>query len=519
MRPGLRRLVPIGLSLAFALSLNVIVSDYFIDDAYISFHYADNLVRERSLYYNQGEQGPFGYTNPLYIFLLAALRSASAGTISYEAISRSLSCLALAAILAPILWTIASRPERRWKSTLAYSGFVLLLVFLFPYLLANFYSGLETGLFTLSLFVMILSLEPRDLRTEICFLTALAITMSLRFDGIVLALPLLGIYGFDALRRSDPARLLRLGYAFLAAGLVYASQFALAGFWVSLSLHQKGSSFSAQSLWSYTTFFLLVLAPLLVLAHRRTAPSLTRLAIFYPIFVGLFYSFFMHWMFKRYVFPAAFALFAALLLSLAGSELQIRRRELAFLCLYVLIAFPAGAFEGYSWVSGYRVAMLNTRRIAEAMNAARLPARWRTIAAQDAGYLAYGTDWRLLDLLGLTTPEILTEDTAGAVRRLAPTLLVITAPNESRLEELKLGSRLGRPAAPIPVDYKFVKHLSFTNRYWWSEADYGYFIFVNGNANGKLIRGLRAISVDVKKEIGWQLYSFHLLRGLAAMGV
>jgi arabinofuranosyltransferase len=514
MRLSLHRLVPIALSLAFALLLAVIVSGYWIDDAYISFHYADNLVREGSLYYNKGEQGPFGYTNPLYIFLLAALRFASAGRISFEAISRSLGCLSLAAILTPILWTIADRPDRSWKSTLTYGGFALLFFLLFPDLLANFYSGLETGLFTLSLFVMILSVAPRDPRTEVYFLTALALAVSLRFDGIVLAMPLLGIYCLDALRQSDRRRLLRVGYAFLAAGLVYAFHLALAGFWVPLSLYQKHSSFSIQSLWSYAAFSLLVLAPLLVITYRRTAPYLTGLAIFYPLLVSLFYTFFMHWMFNRYVFPAVFALSASLLLSLFRCTLEIPRREFAFLCLYVLAAFPAGAFEGYSWVSGYRVAMLNTQRVAEAMNAADLPTPYRTVAAQDAGYLAYGTDWRLLDLLGLTTPEVLTEDVAGAVRRLAPTVLIVNAPNESRPEDLKLWSRLGRSPAPIPVDYRLVKHLPFTNRYWWPEVNYGYFIFVNGNANRKLTRGLESISVGVEKEIGWQGYGFRVARTL-----
>jgi hypothetical protein len=431
-------------------------------------------------------------------------------------IARGIACLSLAAILFTILSAVASQPGRSgWRRTLTYSGLAVFLLLFFPDLLPNVYSGLETGLFTLCLFAMILAVTARNRRQEICFGVALAVALSLRMDGAVLALPLVAAYALDALRQSNPARLLRLGYAFLAAGLVYLLQVTVAGFWIPLSLYQKSSAFSLRTVWSYESFFLLVTVPLLIITYRRTPRYLTALAVLYPLFVSLFYGFFMHWMFNRYVFPAAFALFAALLLSFFKLDLRRHRRELALLCVYALVAFPAGVLEGFTWISGNRVALLNTRRIAEAMKNAELPAQYRIVASQDAGYFAYGTGWRLLDLLGLTTPEILTEDVGGAVRRLSPTVLILNAPNGVRPQDLKLGSRLGRPDAPIPADYRFVKHLSFTNQYWWPELDYGYFIFVNRNANLRLVLGLESISVDVEKEMGWQRYGFRLLRRLA----
>ena len=238
---------------------------------------------------------------------------------------------------------------------------------------------------------MILSVKAGSPRLELCFLAALAAALSLRMDGGFLVLPLLGVYAVAALRESNPRRLFRLGYSFLAAGAVYLIQIAIAGFWLPLSLYQKKSVFSLQTVGSYEAYLLLVTAPLIALTYRRTSRYLTGLAVLYPLFVSFFYGFFMYWMFKRYVFPAAFALAAALLLSFFKLDLKWRRRELVLLGLYVLVAFPAGVLEGWSWVSGYRVAMLNTRRIAAAMNAAELPAGQRTIAAQDAGYLAYRT--------------------------------------------------------------------------------------------------------------------------------
>jgi hypothetical protein len=508
-----------AVSLAVALALNALASDFFIDDAYISFHYADNLVRDGSLYYNRGEQGPFGYTNPLYVFLLAAVRWISAGTIPYEAIARGLGVLSLTALLTAVLWAIAVRTAPHGRSaTLAACGVAVLFVLLFPELLPNFFSGLETGLFTLCLFAMVLNLKADTRRSEIGFLAALAGALSLRMDGGFLVLPLLAVYGLEALRQGDPRRLLRLGYGVLAAGAVYLVQLAVAGFWLPLSLAQKKSAFSFQTAGSYEGYALLVTAPLIVLTYRRIPRRLTGLAVLYPLFVSLFYGFFMHWMFKRYVFPAAFTLAMALLLSFLQLDLRRHRREAVLLILYAFIAFPAGLLEGYSWISGYRVAMLTTHRIAEAMNAAELPAEHRTFAAQDAGYFAYRTDWRLLDLLGLTTPEIFREDVAGAVRRLSPTVLILNAPNTRRPEELKLVSRLGRPDSPLPAGYRFVRHLPFTNKYWWPEMDYGYFIFVSPDANPELVAGLAGISIDVDREIGRQRYGLRLLRAFAAIG-
>jgi hypothetical protein len=185
-----------AVSLAVALALNALASDFFIDDAYISFHYADNLVRDGSLYYNRGEQGPFGYTNPLYVFLLAAVRWISAGTIPYEAIARGLGVLALTTLLTAVLWAIAARTAPHGRSaTLAACGVAVLFVLLFPELLPNFFSGLETGLFTLCLFAMVLNLKADTRRSEIGFLAALAGALSLRMDGGFLVLPLLAVYG------------------------------------------------------------------------------------------------------------------------------------------------------------------------------------------------------------------------------------------------------------------------------------------------------------------------------------
>ena len=90
---------PLFLCAIFLLFTNLAVSDFIQDDGYITFHYADNLANHRTLYYNAGEHGPYGYSNPGYVFILALLRIVSLKQISFEALSRIIASLSVGATL------------------------------------------------------------------------------------------------------------------------------------------------------------------------------------------------------------------------------------------------------------------------------------------------------------------------------------------------------------------------------------------------------------------------------------
>jgi hypothetical protein len=259
-----RLFVPVGISIILA---NFLVADFFQDDAYISFHYADNLVKYGTLYYNIGEQGPFGYTNPLYIALLALFRVLTFKLISFELIARMVASLALAVILIVVL-----------RETQDFPGFVGILaiiecVFLFlayPFMLPNFFCGLETALFTLSLFVLMYFLwDPNSMNVRV-FLMSLALSLGLRMDSAFTLLPVTGLYVWVIIRKREWRKLRGVVVVFVIVALIFLLQSIIAGYWLPLSFSHKNSGFSFQTLVSYVKFSVvaLFLPGLILLADK-----------------------------------------------------------------------------------------------------------------------------------------------------------------------------------------------------------------------------------------------------------
>jgi len=504
-------------SLLFIAATNLLVGDFIQDDGYITFHYAQNLTDYGSLYYNRGEQGPFGYTNPLYIFILASLRLLSLKLLSFETISRLVASLSLFTIvvivLKVIVTTVGEKYRRRAGGLIVLSLWVLLA---FPFLLPNFYSGLETALFTLTLFVLILALVLPDSVNERCVWIALAVALTIRFDSLFLLLPLLGLYAVRAIRSADQKQRRYLIYVLIFVALVFLVQLVISRSWIPLSFGHKKQDFSAATWWAYIRFMVITLSPLIVALFNRPIRRRLLLMIVYGLYVSLFYSFFFHWHFERYLFPYLFALFATLWVVFLQSWDDDHWRLAAIFLVYTLVAFLPGTIQGYSWVSGYRVAMLNPKRIADAFVNAQLEERYRLYACYDVGYIAYKTGWRVIDLSGLTTPEVTRQDVGEVIAGRNPTVLIISTGGVEP-GDVKLYSQYQSTAADLPANYRFVKRLPLINKYWWSGGQYGYTIFVNQNANERLVAGLQEISVDVDGEIGYQKYVIYFLQWLAAL--
>ncbi|HEX9595332.1 MAG TPA: hypothetical protein VF982_00500, partial [Anaerolineales bacterium] len=73
-------LLPVAIIL-LAFAARLIPGPRTIDDAYITFRYARNILAGNGLVYNPGER-VLGTTTPLFAFLLAALGAVSGGTQS-----------------------------------------------------------------------------------------------------------------------------------------------------------------------------------------------------------------------------------------------------------------------------------------------------------------------------------------------------------------------------------------------------------------------------------------------------
>ncbi len=154
-----------------------LLGHWVLDDAYISFRYAQNLVEGHGLVFNPGERVE-GYTNFLWVMLMAAVLAAGGDPL--------VAALVLGVVLAfaAILLTVALA-RRVVAAPWAWATAALLAVSSSFLLYTSRSSGMETGLFAVLVLAALLALcHQRPLLAG--FLTAL--TMLTRPDGAVLAL-------------------------------------------------------------------------------------------------------------------------------------------------------------------------------------------------------------------------------------------------------------------------------------------------------------------------------------------
>ncbi|HKB07323.1 MAG TPA: hypothetical protein VKF61_03470 [Candidatus Polarisedimenticolia bacterium] len=111
------RLWIVGVSVMTLGLLSLPHLDHTVDDAFIGFRYAENLIRGHGLVFNQGERVE-GYTNFLWVILLAPCLALS---IDPEVASKVMGFVAAAATLAAVV-RLGSRqnrfPESRWVAPL-----------------------------------------------------------------------------------------------------------------------------------------------------------------------------------------------------------------------------------------------------------------------------------------------------------------------------------------------------------------------------------------------------------------
>ena len=168
----------------------------FVDDAYITFRYAENISDGAGFVYNPGEK-VLGTTTPLYTLLLAALHKIGIGTLA-AAGGLGIAFSFMAAILVFLILRHFGRPELGMASS-------LLLCVLSPWTLAAL-SGMETTLYaSLLLLAFLLFLEKKYGAAAV----GAGLATLTRPDGIALAAVLLP---FILVRGRKPALSFLLGY-------------------------------------------------------------------------------------------------------------------------------------------------------------------------------------------------------------------------------------------------------------------------------------------------------------------
>ena len=387
-----------------------------IEDAYITFRYATQIVRGHGPVFNPDEPVE-GYSNPVWLLLLAGAEHAGA---DLEHVSRLLGSLCHVAT-----WLVLAAGALRTTNRHPACGLLAPVLYL-CYLPALFYSvsGLETPLFGLELVlaVVLLTTDRHPARTRpagaLCLLAA-ALT---RPEGIAYALCWCGLTLCD---RRDRSRAAAVGMGLIAAG------YALFLLWRIGFYHQlvpntmPAKSFLplyqrvALGLWQirdWTLHYLpltAALAAVLWFSRRHWHARIRLTVAFLGCGIGFVVCFApFDWMpFYRYLvplWPLAVLCMQDGLCALARTTPAAFRGRPALLAVVLALAWTVGLIETNradqallgQWARIDATAYGNNRRVAEWIRA-HLPPE-AVIATGDVGRFGYFSDARIVDLLGLT---------------------------------------------------------------------------------------------------------------------
>ncbi len=192
-------LVVIGVLLARQWQIAGDLAGVPLDDAYIHYRFADNLARGRGFAFNPGEPTP-GSTSPLWVFLLAAGELAGLSPILSSKILGGLAFIACAWLT----WRLARRLMGKDDSAKLFAIAAGVLVALSGRLAWTALSGMETAAFAAASLLALYQLadHPLDVPTS----ALLGLAALLRPEGYLLfALVLiLSLFPFLSLSKARP---------------------------------------------------------------------------------------------------------------------------------------------------------------------------------------------------------------------------------------------------------------------------------------------------------------------------
>lgn len=423
-----------GLILAGGLALFAILAaqmaPFVPDDAYITFRYAGQLATGHGLRFNVGEPPVEGYSNFLWIVLLAGAARLGAGL---ETAAVGLGAAAGGLCVALLWWML----RRRGYSGLHLAVPVVLMAAAAPLVLYAI-SGMETALFACLLLALLLGLDGYLARPTLArglLLGLFGVLLALTRPEGVLAFPVIVACLLAAQRWARPARRARLrpllGGAALFAALLVAYHVARVAYFDALwptpflskgvvdrsvvdawmaNLRQfflRQSNYYAPAAYYYLALGLPALAGL-ALAERGYRPvEWTALAL--ALVYAVFYFSFVDWMpGMRYYAPLIGLLVVPL--ALLGPALRGANRERRADAGYALLGLGLLLFSLYALA----VLRLDSQQLQEATQESQVAlGRWLrqnvppggTLAMSDVGATPYFSGLRTVDI----NPESLTD--------------------------------------------------------------------------------------------------------------
>jgi 4-amino-4-deoxy-L-arabinose transferase-like glycosyltransferase len=426
------RIVGVILLLASALVARLLPGPRTIDDAYITFRYARNLLGGEGFVYNPGEY-VMGTTTPLYTLMLSGVAVFFGGEkANFPLISLIINALA-DALTCLLLWQIG---KRLGSETAGAAAGVIWAVA--PFSVTFAIGGLET-----SLYVMLLTatfyfyLCKYEILTG---LTAAAVFLT-RVDGVILLGPLGLFWLVRALQKKE-----RISWrVVLAAGLPVVLWLVFAGFYFGSPIPQtiqaklvayrlEPNASLMRLLQHYATPFFeynligpaasvgigLVLYPFLAVLGMRRALKVEPRSLpwlLYPWLYFIAFSLPNPLIFRWYLTPplAAWILLiflgaGSIIASLRGSSM-VKRLLAGFLLVLVFgltmsewRLHPDHGLDRPAPDMAYIKLELLYEQAAEIINPYLQAGD--VLAAGDVGVLGYMTGGRIYDLVGLNTPQV-----------------------------------------------------------------------------------------------------------------
>lgn len=228
-----REKVPYLLLLSYVTIALIFFPKGVVDDAFITFRYAENFANHAVLTWNVGEAPVEGYTGvvlPVTLGMLAKLGASP--LISSQAIgvlSFVIGGLVFYALLGK-MGILEGMQFRSWRIPIR--GVLLLLYFTAPFLYTHAFAGLETVLFTTAvvacLYALITCVSSSEYqsRNDAVLLLLLLLTGLIRPEGVVLAftcLIALGIIRIHYQRGPWKPFVARILLLFVFPGLIYVA--------------------------------------------------------------------------------------------------------------------------------------------------------------------------------------------------------------------------------------------------------------------------------------------------------
>ena len=436
-----------------ALSVRLLPGARTIDDSYITYRYARNILAGDGFVYNPGER-VLGTTTPLYTLILTVLGAITGGVKAPFPILALIFNALIGATTTLLLWKIG----KRMGSTFTAASTALLWA-IAPFSVTFAIGGLET-----SLYVFLLTATVAFYLSDRFTLTALFATFSFltRPDALILLGPVAVDRLYQASKRQPEDKRKKISFAELAAALIPAIiWFGFATFYFgspiphsvlakSLAYRIPNTAALVRMLQHYATPFLgqktfgipwigvgLILYPFLTLIGIRSAIK-KELHIwpwaFYPWLYFATFTIANPFIFLWYMTPPLPAYFFFIFLGLeqVGSKLlhRIKGKQKNAFCkshfrrgLPILgILFPLLlTLQGWTlqpdhglnrpapdmaWIKIELLYQEAAKQLNEHLES-HPPPSTPVLAAGDVGVLGYFTETHILDTVGLNSPETL----------------------------------------------------------------------------------------------------------------